>query len=79
VDYWSARAVYCVLLALGIWVSMLRQQKSRQQGVSSSGLARFRRIAGVWTFYGLIHVWSLRIDGHFIMERLGFTLSLLGL
>ena len=79
VDYWSARAVYCVLLALGIWVSMLRQQKSRQAGVSPGGLARIRRIAGVWTFYALIHVWSIRIDGHFLLERLRFTLSLLGL
>jgi hypothetical protein len=78
-DYWSSRVIYCFLLALGIWISMLRQQKARRAGAAAGGLARLRRIAGVWTFYALIHVWMMRIDGSFNRERLDFMLSLLGL
>ena len=57
-DFWSPRLVYCVLLATGIWVSMLRQQKSRQNRETKTPLGRVRAILGVWFFYAVIQVWN---------------------
>jgi len=76
---WGSRFVYCFLLAVGIWVSMLRQQKLRLTGVKASLPLRLRRIAGVWTFYGLIHVWSISPQDASIGDRLAFFMSLFSL
>ena len=76
---WGPRTVYCFLLATGIWVSMLRQQKIRVDGVKSGKFFRFRRIAGVWTFYGIILIWNKSPDGVGIGAGLKFFLSLFGL
>ena len=42
---WGPRTVYCLLLALGIWVSMLRQKKLRASGLQPTRLGRLRKIA----------------------------------
>lgn len=75
---WSPRLVYCFLLAFGIWVSMLRQQKLRAAGITPRRTTRLRRIAGVWTFYAVIHVWNLRGEGIDVHACSAFFLSLFG-
>jgi hypothetical protein len=76
---WGPRFVYCFLLAVGIWVSMLRQQKSRVSGIEPGIIPRFRRIAGVWTFFGIIHIWNTYADGVGILDCLAFFGSLFGI
>jgi hypothetical protein len=52
------RLVYCILLALGIFVSMRREQRrareARPRPIWRRGLAIF----GVWTFFALISIWN---------------------
>jgi hypothetical protein len=76
-----SRLVYCFLLACGITVSMLREQRRRgHANARARGMAgRLRRIAGVWTFFSLIHVWAIpgRVPDVFVRTR--FVLSLFGL
>jgi hypothetical protein len=46
-----------------------------------TGMARFRKlrsIAGVWTFFGLINLWTVR-SSLTLSERAAFFLSLFGL
>ena len=76
---WGSRLVYCFLLAVGIWVSMIRQQKQRRSGAQTSLPIRIRRIAGVWTFYAIIQIWNVRSMEVNIVERLDFFVSLFGL
>jgi hypothetical protein len=77
---WAAlqsRVFYCALLALGISISMLRQQRARNIHARQP----FRRavaIFGVWTFYSIIHIWSQK-DPALFMARFKFFLGLLGL
>jgi hypothetical protein len=55
----QSRMFYCLLLALGLFVSMLREQ--RRQGEAAQGpggVARWLRIFGVWTFFSLISIWN---------------------
>jgi len=81
-DMLASRALYCVLLGLGIFASMLREQKRRGKKAPATRwtpLVNVRRIAGVWLFYSLIHIWSvgpLKLD---FAARTAFFLSLLGL
>jgi hypothetical protein len=84
-DVWeglSPRMLYCLPLALGIYFSMLRQQKRRghieQPDSAMESLRRLRRIAGVWTFFSLINYWNLKTDLS-ILERVRFFLTLFGL
>lgn len=76
---WGTRLVYCFLLALGIWVSMLRQQKQRQANTAAGFPIRLRRIAGVWTFYAIIQIWNTRSVEVGIVDSLKFFVSLFGL
>lgn len=76
---WGPRSVYCFLLALGIWVSMLRQPALRAAGETPSGWVRLRRIAGVWTFFGMIQIWNVRLDGVGIGDCNDLFLALFGL
>lgn len=75
------RMLYCLFLALGIYFSMLRQRKrGERRKITNSRLERlqrFRRIAGVWTFFALIHLWSIRTSLT-LGERAGFFFSLFG-
>ncbi|HLF30271.1 MAG TPA: hypothetical protein VI566_04500 [Xanthomonadales bacterium] len=75
---WSPRLVYCFLLALGIWVSMLRQQKLRAAGGAVRYVVRLRRIAGVWTFFAIIQIWNVKHAGVSIGDCTAFFLSLFG-
>lgn len=76
------RLVYCFLLAVGIAVSMLRQQQLRGRTTAlrgqRNGAYRLRRIAGVWTFFALINFWNV-ISAVSIAERGRLFLSLFGL
>ena len=78
---WAAfqsRALYCFLLAAGIFVSMMREQRRRGAGATPLGTAaRVRRIAGVWTFFALISIWANTSAATF-GQRVEFFLSLFG-
>lgn len=77
--FWYPRLIYCSLLVLGIWLSMLRQLERRRTSAPASGLSRLRAIAGVWTFYGLIHVWLVAPYDIGVGRRWTFFMSLVGL
>jgi len=72
------RVFYCFLLATGIFLSMWREK--RRGGVTPPGGLgrRVLRIAGVWTFFGMIIIWNTN-DGHAFYTRTMFFLSLFGL
>lgn len=72
-----SRFFYCFLLALGIFISMWREQR-RTAPLASGLLRRTIRIAGVWTFFGLIFIWNAKGGGDF-STRVSFFLSLFGL
>jgi hypothetical protein len=77
---WAAlqsRFFYCFLLALGIWISMLRHQRA---GLAPhyGKLRRAVAIFGVWTFFSLIHIWAARDPAPFFV-RVNFFLRLFGL
>ena len=75
---WAAlqsRLFYCLLLALGIYVSMQRAQRK-----SKGERAMPRRIVaifGVWTFFSIIHIWAEKDPAPFV-ARMNFFLNLLG-
>jgi D-alanyl-lipoteichoic acid acyltransferase DltB (MBOAT superfamily) len=73
-----SRIFYCFLLALGIFVSMLRQQRLRGQPPAAGTANRILRIAGVWTFFSLIFIWNVRGRATF-GNRLDFFLGMFGL
>jgi len=75
-----SRAFYCVVLAAGISISMLREQ--RRRGATAplpGGMRRVLRIAGVWTFFAFIHVWAVPGSTPGFAARTRFVLSLFGL
>jgi len=76
-----ARIFYCFLLATGIYVSMLREQGRRGQPAGARGgvTRRLLRIGGVWTFYGLIHIWGVGSGQATFGQRTRFLLSLFAL
>lgn len=76
---WGPRLVYCFFLALGIWLSMLRQQMKRESAGRPNMLLRLRAIAGVWTFYALIHIWNVKPREMGFAMRFDFLASLIGL
>ncbi|NJD35870.1 MAG: hypothetical protein FIA96_13730 [Betaproteobacteria bacterium] len=73
-----SRIFYCFLLALGVFVSMLRQQRLRGRPLASGTSNRVLRIAGVWTFFALIFIWNVRGRGTFA-NRVDFFLGMFGL
>ena len=73
-----ARMFYCLLLASGIFVSMLRQQRQRGQTMSIALAPRILRMFGVWTFFSLIFIWGVRSRASFSI-RMDFFLGLFGL
>ena len=78
----GARLIYCALLAAGITLSMLRQQRQCNQAATavegSNNLRRLRRIAGVWTFFAVINFWNV-IGSLTIAERPRLFFALFGL
>lgn len=78
---WSVlgpRLVYCSLLSLGIFVSMLREQKRMRQGVVRSPLRRAAAVFGVWSFFAFINIWNQRGAGT-LESTARFLLGLVGL
>lgn len=73
-----SRMFYCFMLALGIYLSMLREQNRAQQARLPGTAGRILRIAGVWTFFGIIFIWNTR-DGAPFLTRVDFFLGLFGL
>lgn len=77
------RLIYCFLLAAGIAISMVRQQRQRRQpppartGMAKS-LLSLRRIAAVWTFFAVINFWNV-IAPLTIAQRARLFVSLFGL
>jgi hypothetical protein len=55
---------------------MWREQR-RGGRTPAPGVARVLRIAGVWTFFGLIFIWNVR-GGASFTDRVHFFLSLFG-
>lgn len=84
-DLWlnlNPRLIYCLLLALGLFLSMLWEQHRRKKGPGSSApstvFATAGSIAWVWTFYSLVHIWNLK-GAMTVATRANFSLSLFGL
>ena len=77
-DAQGPRMFYCFLLALGIFVSMLREQGRRGGAPQAGGVRRVWRIAGVWTFFSLISIWNTGGGASFEV-RFRFFLGLWGL
>jgi hypothetical protein len=77
------RSVYCFLLALGIFVSMLREQRRRGAAAAMAPpptLSRsLRQISGVWLFYAIIHIWNVKPVELTFTQRTTFFFSLFGL
>lgn len=76
----EARAFYCLLLGLGVYVSMRREQQRRGPAAAARPAplpTRIRRIAGVWTFFALISIWAHASAATF-GQRVEFFLSLFG-
>jgi len=77
----GARLIYCLMLAAGIAVSMLRQQRQRGRpaalGSPKGGLHRLGRIASVWTFFAVINLWNVTA-GITIPQRGWLFLSIFG-
>jgi hypothetical protein len=79
----ASRALYALLLGLGIFVSMLRERERRGKPSPPEGrwapFRRLRAIAGVWLFFSLLHIWSIEPVAFGFGERARFLGSLFGL
>jgi hypothetical protein len=76
----EARSLYCLLLSLGIYVSMRREQQRRGAEAAATPVSiptRVRQIAGVWTFFALISIWADASAATF-GQRVEFFVSLFG-
>ncbi len=72
----NPRLLYCLALALGIYISMQREQrrpKANHRPPGRRALAMF----GVWTFFSVIHLWASGTMTH--TQRFHFLLGLFGL
>lgn len=77
---WShhSRLFYCLLLAIGIFVSMQREQRRGGQAPRAGFCRRVGRIVGVWTFFALIRIWDHFPEVSFV-TRTQFFFGLFGL
>ncbi len=73
-----SRFFYCLLLALGIFVSMWRSQNRAGRAPIAGLHGRCLRIFGVWTFFSLIYIWNVG-GGEGFLLRTEFFLGLFGL
>jgi hypothetical protein len=68
---WGSRTVYCVILAFGIWVSMLRQQQARKRAAPPRrGWSEIWAAFLVCSFYAVVHVWNVGESKLGPLERL---------
>jgi len=76
------RIWYCLIFAVGIFISMLHQQKregkTEAANTAREKLAKLGRIAWVWTYFGLLNVWSSAVSLP-VAGRVRFFFSLFGL
>lgn len=75
-DAFACRAFYCLLLACGLFVSMVREQRRAGRHQDFTLPRKIVRIAGVWTFFALIYIWH---GGGDFWLRTMFFLSLFGI
>ena len=80
----APRLLYSFLLGLGVYLSMRRQQAKRGAAAAHAlgtghRLGRLRRIAGVWLFFALIHIWNIAPAHLDFSLRTSFFFSLFGL
>lgn len=73
----NPRLLYCLVLALGIYLSMLREKWRPKGGPPRSWPRRALAIFGVWTFFAFIHLWAK--DSYTHAARFHFVLELIGL
>jgi D-alanyl-lipoteichoic acid acyltransferase DltB (MBOAT superfamily) len=78
---WGSRTVYCILLALGIWVSILRQRQARKQPFASRKTAWgiIPSAFLVCSFYAIAHVWNVGDSALGPLDRLLWLLRVTGL
>jgi len=55
----------CLLPAIGLYVSMARQQTRGGEPQSADRVARFSSIFGVWIFFSLISIWNVKCSAPF--------------
>lgn len=75
-EAFSPRLFYCLVLATGIYLSMLREKGRVKGGPPRSWPRRALAIFGVWTFFAFIHLWAKGGMPH--AARFHFVLELLG-
>ena len=74
----NPRLLYCFALALGIFISMQREQRRPKAALARVWPRRALAIFGVWTFFAVIHLWAGKGPA-LTMQRLKFLLGLFGL
>lgn len=74
----NSRLCYCLMLALGLYVSIHRESKRNRNAPRRSLPRRALAIFGVWTFFAIIHIWAKKESGS-ATDRLKFLLGLFGL
>ncbi|HEX7213340.1 MAG TPA: hypothetical protein VF578_03945 [Methylomirabilota bacterium] len=74
-----SRGFYCLLLSVGIYLSMRREQARRGTVAAAPVpmLTQVRRVAGVWTFFALLSIWADDSVTGF-GQRVSFFLALFG-
>ncbi|MDH4131084.1 MAG: hypothetical protein OEV95_04680 [Gemmatimonadota bacterium] len=79
----SGRMTYSLLLGLGVYVSMIREQGRRGHPAPAPGLStslrQWRARIGVWLFFATLHVWNVGFLHLTWGERWRFCLALIGL
>jgi len=80
----TPRLFYTFLLGLGVFVSMMREQRRRGHPAADTPsrfafLHRLRRIAGVWLFFALIGIWNTHLPAAEFCGRTAFFFSLFGI
>jgi hypothetical protein len=74
----QSRLFYCLLLSVGIFISMQRS-RGKIRGVPGRSLPRrLVAIFGVWTFFSIIHIWAEQDPAPFLL-RCRFFFGLFGL
>jgi hypothetical protein len=71
------RVFYCFLLAVGIYVSMAREQGRGRPTSPPPAWKRWRARFLVWTFFAIIHIWSVPAAAS-LLPRWSFFFELLG-